>query len=69
MISLYRPPDTCIENFTEIIEDHLNNNNQQIQVCGDFNIDLININNMIRQIHLSIQYFHWDINHSLLNPL
>ena len=42
IVSLYRPPDTSIDDFTASIEALLMNNNQQTYVCGDFNIDLIN---------------------------
>ena len=38
---MYIPSDTCIENFTEIIDDLSKNNNQPNYVCRDFNIDLI----------------------------
>ena len=41
VISLYRPPDTGVDNFTEEIEDLLKNHNQQTYVCGDFNINLL----------------------------
>ena len=41
VISVYRPPDTSIVNFTEEIEDILKNHNQQTYVCGDSNIDLL----------------------------
>ena len=41
IVSLYRPPDTSIDNFTASIEDLLKNNNQQTYVYGDFNIDII----------------------------
>ena len=41
IVSLYRPPDTSIDDFTASIEALLINNNQQTYVCGDFNIDLI----------------------------
>ena len=43
VISLYRPPDTSVDNFTEEIEDLLKNHNQQtyMYVGGDFNINLL----------------------------
>ena len=57
VISLCRPPDTSVDNFTEEIEDLLKKHNQQTYVCGDININLLKCKQH-DQTPLSIKCFH-----------
>ena len=45
IISIYRTLDTCMDTFTDSIDNLLKNNKQKIYLCGDFNIDLIKAHN------------------------
>ena len=56
-VSLSRPPDTSIDDFTASIEDLLKNKNQQTYNVGTLTYIQSNINNMSRQIYLSIKCF------------
>ena len=45
--SIYRPPDSNIDSFTNIISNYLHSisHNKTVYLCGDFNIDIFKHNN------------------------
>ena len=52
IISIYRTPDTCMDTFTDSIDNLLKKNKQKTYLCGNFNIDLIKAYN-----HNKTEYF------------
>lgn len=64
--NIYRPPKDLIENYTEFIQefgsilDKFENNNNEVIVTGDFNIDLLKVN----EKQVFSEYFDMLTNHS-----
>ena len=51
IISIYRTPDTCMDTFTDSIDNLLKNNKEKTYLRGDFNIDLIKAHNHHKTEH------------------
>jgi hypothetical protein len=64
--NIYRPPKELLVNYYELINefspilDTLENNNNEVMITGDFNIDLLKINNK----HVISEYFDMLTSHS-----
>ena len=66
--SIYRPPDSNIDSFTNIISNYLQSisHNKTVYLCGDFNIDIFkhNINKHIKDFIDNIYQYGY---HPLIN--
>ncbi len=66
IVNIYRPPKDILENYNEFINEfspilnRLESNNTDGSVAGDFNIDLIKIN----EKHIFADYFDILTSHS-----
>ena len=68
IISIYRIPDTCMDTFTDSIDNLLKKNKQKTYLCGNFNIDLIKAHNHNKTKHFINTIFGMGFHPLILSP-